>query len=109
MNGLNERIQAMQQTKLSKKEEGKLEALQERWAELLAKRQQLMQKEINSLSEANAVGGAQQEIDALIKYVDAQYNMFDAEMPMIEPKPSIMSQPVLEEDPSGERTKEEEN
>ena len=41
-------------------------------------------------------------IQALINYVDAQYNYFDAEMPAMEPKPSIMSQPVaVPEGPKG--------
>jgi SMC interacting uncharacterized protein involved in chromosome segregation len=91
LNTLNEKIMAMKEAKLSKKEEGKLEAFQEQWAEKMKIRAELMQTEINALSEANAVGGAQQEIQGLIAYVDAQYNFMDAEMPVREPTPSIAS------------------
>jgi hypothetical protein len=91
LNTLNEKIMAMKEAKLSKKEEGKLEVFQEQWAEKMKIRAELMQTEINALSEANAVGGAQQEIQGLIAYVDAQYNFMDAEMPVREPTPSIAS------------------
>ena len=37
----------------------------------------LMQQEINALSNANAVGGASQEIDALLAYIDTQYDYRD--------------------------------
>lgn len=75
--------------KLTEKDKGKIEVFEEQFKELMKQRQELMSKEINALSEANSVGGASQEIGALLAYVDAQYNFMDAEMPAREPTPSI--------------------
>ena len=74
---------------MAEKDKGKIEVFEEQFKELMTQRQELMGKEINALSEANSVGGASQEIGALLAYVDAQYNFMDAEMPAREPTPSI--------------------
>jgi hypothetical protein len=52
-------------------------------------RGKLMQQEVNALNEANAIGGAKQEIEMLIKYIDAQYNFGDDEMEPLVPIPMI--------------------
>jgi hypothetical protein len=82
--------------KLTKRDEGRLEVMEEDFKSKMKDRQELMSLEINSLSEANAVGGAMQEIRALIAYIDAQYNFADAEMPARVPEPTIQQHKVPE-------------
>jgi hypothetical protein len=82
--------------KLTKRDEGRLEVMEEDFKSRMKERQELMSLEINSLSEANAVGGAMQEIRALIAYIDAQYNFADAEMPARVPEPTIQQHKVPE-------------
>jgi len=54
-----------------------------------SERSKLMQQEVNALNEANAIGGAKQEIEMLIKYIDAQYNFAEDKMEPIIPIPMI--------------------
>jgi len=94
---LSDRINKLKaKDKLSKRDDGRLEILDEDFKTAMQERQELMSTEINALSEANAVGGAMQEIGALLSYIDAQYNFADAELKPREPVPTIKQHQVSE-------------
>lgn len=95
--------------KLTSREKGQLEEKQEQFQEMLQERGQLMSTEVNALSEANAVGGAMQEVQAFIAYIDAQYNFADAELEARVPEPTVKPLSVgkpTEGDQDGERPEE---
>jgi len=85
--------------KLERLVEDRVEEVEERLLEYNG----LMQQEVNALSEANAVAGAGQEIEALIAYIDTQYDFTDDENIRI-PVPKIMRKET-----NAPRTQEEEN
>jgi hypothetical protein len=107
VNGLQARLRTLNPL-FNKKQ---IALIQEQIQEHLLERGKFMQQEINALGEANAVGGALQEVQMFIKYVDAQYNFADAEMEPVEPAPAVqmiqVGEPLIEGEPDEQEAQEE--
>ena len=73
---------------------------------LMVKHQEFTETEINMLSQANAVSGAMQEIDALIGYIDTTYDYFNEEIRV--PLPQVITAPQGESNGEGQETQETE-